>query len=185
MGGLCSKYDPDVGNRRYSRASIQLRRPVDASSSYVRILKPHGSLDWFECGGNPVLSGVPLPLERLVIAPTRDKFEEGYKDIYSYHRDRARAVIASAARLLVIGYSFGDHHLHESLVKRMRGATPTVVLTRSVSVALQAIAEGCPNTTIISKESEINSRVQRGSRISTDVEGAIWHIDALMNEALA
>jgi len=57
----------------------------------ILLFKPHGSLDWYQRGNEPMRSSIELSLPRLIITPGLNKFRNGYENPFDRHRDRANA----------------------------------------------------------------------------------------------
>ncbi len=95
--------------------------------SHVRLSKPHGSLDWFLVPTGPVRSVLHIAAPRLMITPGTSKYLKGYDVPFDLHRERANEAIDRAARFLVIGYGFNDHHLETHLRGRLAaGVRPSL-----------------------------------------------------------
>jgi hypothetical protein len=113
--------------------------PVRRSSAkrrthkHVRLSKPHGSLDWYLLANEPVRSVLNLLEPRLMVAPGSSKFLRGYDIPFDLHRERSNNAIDNAARFLIIGYGFNDHHLETHLRVRLASGVPAVVITKELT----------------------------------------------------
>jgi NAD(P)H-hydrate repair Nnr-like enzyme with NAD(P)H-hydrate dehydratase domain len=129
-----------------------------------------------------------LDLDRVFIAPTSDKYLEGYEDIYSQHSSLANTALSSARRLLVVGYGFGDVHLEEMLLKTMKSSIPSVVVTRTISDRLRQLAYNSPSTLVIGKgRSGDDATALLAGGVDPgelQIPGRLWNLDVLMQEAL-
>ena len=115
------------------------------------VLKPHGSFDWYQSGGDARRCSLDLDAERLMITPGINKYRAGYNWPFDKHRDLANDYIEQAGRLLVVGYGFNDDHLETHLVKRIHNGTPTMVLNQSASSKVKQLAEESPRCVCLSK----------------------------------
>lgn len=118
------------------------------------VLKPHGSFDWYQHGSDARRCSLDLDLDHLIITPGLNKYREGYRSPFDKHRDLANDCIKRAARLLVVGYGFNDDHLQTHLVRRIQGGTPTLILNRSASTAVEKLAAESPTCVCLSKPSK-------------------------------
>ena len=134
--------------------SVQLRgrRVQYRFQNRVNIFKPHGSLDWYDRGGTPVRFLGSLPLPRLIITPGLNKFRDGYQSPFDRHRERANAAIDQGKRFLILGYGFNDDHLETHLTPKIRGGTPTLILTHTLSKNARDLAEKYANIVAIQRK---------------------------------
>jgi hypothetical protein len=94
------------------------REVIREFAPFVKIFKPHGSLDWFLQGTRPVRCSMKLNDRPLIITPGLNKFRGGYDRPFDTHRDQGNREIDRAARFLIIGYGFNDDHLQTHLLPR-------------------------------------------------------------------
>ena len=92
----------------------------------ARVLKLHGSIDWYEIEGEDLPFRVgpnvnaPGPSQRnIVIWPASTKYKETQLDPYAQLATRARQTLrprpGSQTVLVICGYSFGDQHVNEEI----------------------------------------------------------------------
>ena len=92
----------------------------------ARVLKLHGSIDWWELDGDPLPRRLAPSIElvsaidrRILIWPASTKYRETQLDPYAQLAERARLVLRptrGVQRVLVIcGYSYGDTHINYEL----------------------------------------------------------------------
>ena len=125
-------------------ASVRTRSKVKLTyAKRVLLLKPHGSLDWFLMGDEPVRCSLPLELSRLIITPGLNKFRSGYDRPFDRHRERANSEIDKASRYLIIGYGFNDDHLETHLSPQLKKGLPGLIITRSLSENAKMIINNC------------------------------------------
>ena len=128
----CGKHDPDNENdkikvitqKRNTRGAIGVNVLI---KKHVRILKPHGSLDWYEVNGNVIRTQINIDARRLIITPGTSKFRAGYQQPFDYHRESANRNIKKAKAILIIGYGFNDEQLEVHLIKKLREGIPAVM----------------------------------------------------------
>ena len=94
----------------------------------VKILKVHGSLDWFRNATNatddvvsvPLSPTIPLNLHPLVVTPGTSKDREAHKDPFRTIITAADAVLREATCYVCVGYGFNDEHMQAILVNRVK-----------------------------------------------------------------
>ena len=149
------------------------------------VLKPHGSFDWYKTGNNAVRCTMDLDLERLIITPGLNKYKAGYEVPFDKHRELANNYINQSARLLVIGYGFNDDHLQKHLLPRIRGGTPTLILTRTANNMTTQLATEFPQCICLSKPQNSSGVVITGNKTSIEQQGPdLWDIGILTKELL-
>ena len=98
-------------------------RAFDADGVTARVIKLHGSINWYQFPDDPLPRriGTSIELENqanipLLIWPTSTKYQESQLDPFAQLLNRARKALrpsSGSQRLLVIcGYSFGDRHIN-------------------------------------------------------------------------
>lgn len=153
----------------------------------VKVLKPHGSFDWYLKDGKPVRSPHALGLKRLIITPGLNKFRAGYEQPFDIHREHGNRAIDKAARFLLLGYGFNDGHLETHLAPRLEAGAPALVLTRSLSPNGQKLLANCPSMTVLCRPdggSDPSTRVMRAG--SDDVISGVelWDVNGFVSEVL-
>jgi len=184
LGAYLGKHDPESCRSMYTvRRQRGRKPPVYHERKHVRIFKPHGSLGWFDVHGEVRESTFALPLPRKVIAPTEGKFQEGYEEIYSFHRTKANEEIKKASALLVVGYGFWDGHLHQQLVTAIQSGTPTVILTRSISDHVLDIVRDSASCLLLGKGEGTTTRCVFSDQEEIPMSGNLWDLQQLFFSA--
>ena len=95
----------------------------DADGISARVIKLHGSINWYQFPGDPLPRriGTSIELENqanipLLIWPSSSKYQEAQLDPFAQLLNRARMTLrpsSGSQRLLVVcGYSFSDRHIN-------------------------------------------------------------------------
>ena len=98
----------------------------DRDGLAARVLKLHGSIDWWELPSDPLPRRIAPSIEvadatdrRILIWPASTKYRETQLDPYAQLADRARLVMRppkGVQRVLVIcGYRYGDTHINKEV----------------------------------------------------------------------
>lgn len=150
------------------------------------VLKPHGSFDWYQSGGDARRCSLNLDAERLIITPGLNKYRAGYNSPFDKHRDLANDYIKKAGRLLIVGYGFNDDHLQTHLIKRIQDGTPTLILNRSASVKVEKLAQESPRCFCLSNSAASPGVVMTTKGRQLEFGGHdLWDLGVLAKELLA
>lgn len=183
-GHHIAKHDP-VGSRNRLCRSIkqQGKTVVRAFCDHAVVLKPHGSLDWYRKGSEPVRCTFPIDAPRLIITPGLNKFRGGYDQPFDAHRERANKEIDSAQRFLILGYGFNDEHLQTHLEQQLLRGLPALLITHSLSPkALQLISK-CPSLSAIVSDSVGDGAKVHHRGDAQFFSGAnLWDLEIFVNE---
>ncbi len=109
----------------------------------VLLLKPHGSLDWYLSGNQPIRCPLKISNMRLIITPGLNKFRTGYDRPFDTHREKANQCIDCSTRYFIVGYGFNDDHLQTHLIPKLKNGTPALVLVRSLSDKAKELISEC------------------------------------------
>jgi hypothetical protein len=171
---FCRKVDLNKGKLRYRYAER------------VVVSKPHGILDWYDRGGQPVRHCGDLPsVSRLIIPPGQNKYRNGYSSPFDAHRERGNKEIDRAGRFLIVGYGFNDAHLETHLTTKIRSGVPTIILVHSLTANTKEVVE--ENSNVIALEHAVvtgkpATRVYSAGQVTVFVETSLWDLDHLVNE---
>lgn len=163
----------------------KFRRAYPELCQHVRVMKPHGSLDWFRGTNGPICCYAPLAQKRLLITPGLNKYRGGYDPPFDTHRDKANAEIDKASRFLFIGYGFNDEHLQTHLEPRLRNGIPAVIITRSLSDKAKCLVSSCPGMTALTEREDGTGSLVITSGNEHFLPGSrIWDLGSFVNEVL-
>ena len=112
VGSIAGRFRPELVDSRTAADNDSL------PSSFVRLWKLHGSLNWrVEGDGSVVRTGAPVPQKHMAaIYPSDEKYDQSRRVPFVVLHDRLRRALAEPESVtLVCGYSFGDAHLNEVL----------------------------------------------------------------------
>lgn len=154
---------------------------------HAKVLKPHGSLDWYHRDGKPVRYYGDLDLPRLIITPGLNKFRNGYESPFDRHRERANSAIDHAGRFLIIGYGFNDDHLETHLTPQIRSGIPTLLLTYKLSDNALKLVKECHNVTAIQqaeKMGTLGSSVFVAGVETFFPDLSLWDLNSFVTEVL-
>ncbi len=185
VGNSIARFDPRESAYSFCRGIRRRQgRIVLEYANRIKVLKPHGSLDWYIADGRPVCCPYHVDLTPLIIPPGETKYRAGYKEPFDAHRELANREIDRAKRYLIIGYGFNDDHLQTHLDRNLREGKPCLVVTHDVSDTASTLMNDCPNTMALSADSD-NDGITRFRNIdgtNYTIDGSLWDLGKLVEE---
>ena len=131
-----------------------------SSKNIVNIVKVHGSLNWFDFGGeirylqNNIESSVPQ-----IICPGKNKYQEAYKSPYRELIQKSDLFINSADSFLVVGFGFNDEHLTPRIKSKIKKGTPIVVITKIISETCLTELESAEKYVLLEDDGDNKTKV--------------------------
>ena len=185
VGSHVGMLNPDESRYSLCRGIKKVKREVIRTfADHALVLKPHGSLDWYMRGGQPVRCSTSLP-RPLIITPGLNKYQNGYNRPFDTHRSRANHEIDRASRFLVIGYGFNDDHLQTHLVPRISDGVPTLILTHGLSGKASQIARTSPSVIALTCSDDGRGTVVMTNGSSEVVpDSMMWDLGGFVEEVL-
>ena len=180
-----SRLDPEASRQQLRGWVPDGRRVRKHNQRHVCLSKPHGSLDWFLVANEPVRSVLNLGSPRLMVTPGASKYLRGYDVPFDLHRERANGAIDQAARFLIIGYGFNDHHLETHLRLRLAAGTPAIVLTKQLTDRARQCVLDHPTMLALEESVDPFGTHVLTSSTSEVFEGiSIWDLSNFVEEVL-
>lgn len=177
-GNLLRKFDgfsDYVNNKR-----IAVRERV------VKILKVHGSLDWFiDKDGNiisfPLQEEVPFGCSPLIVPPGKEKYSTTHEEPYRTIIEEADREFKIAGSFLCIGYGFNDSHIQPKLISQIEnGKKPIVVITKKATdECKRLVANTNVKKYVILEDAGEETRIISNNGVAT-VSGNIWSLKEFM-----
>ena len=153
-----------------------------SSKNIVNIVKVHGSLNWFDLGGeirylqNNIENSVPQ-----IICPGKNKYQEAYKSPYRELIQKSDLYINSANSFLVVGFGFNDEHLTPRIKTKIKKGIPIVVITKIISEACLNELEGAEKYVLLEEDGDNKTKVTVKERNSEKqiiiLEGNFWSLN--------
>jgi len=187
VGNYLGKLDRKESTLSFCRGyKTRQNKVVLEYAQRFKVLKPHGSLDWYYLGGRPIRCSADLNMTPLIIPPGASKYRAGYDQPFDVHREQANYEIDRASRYLIIGYGFNDDHLQTHLDKNLRDGKPCLVVTKELSPSGSSLFKSCTNVTALTeKKGHPKCTEYRNFDGSVrDLDGGLWDIENLVKEVL-
>ncbi len=121
-------FDGFVGSYRpYFDASVFDRDNDELLSSWLRLWKLHGSINWSGGNGEPIVRG-EVKEDGQMIMPSHFKYEESKKMPYRAMQDKLGRVMSQKSAVLIVeGYAFGDDHINEIILSHAERSGATIL----------------------------------------------------------
>jgi hypothetical protein len=185
-GSYLANLNPDMSRMNFCKSSAWKGKTVRfAYKDRIILLKPHGSLDWFQRGSDPIRCSYSLGLPRLMITPGLNKYKNGYNRPFDVHREKANQLIDKASKLLIVGYGFNDDHLETHLKSKIISGTPTLILSRTLTPNCKKVISDSPFAFAIERKSgpsDNESHVHSQKGVET-FDKNLWDLGSFIREA--
>lgn len=128
---------------------------------WIRLWKIHGSINWYRTSEGVQRMSGSLPETPNVIYPSFLKYDESRKMPYLALMDRLDAYLKQkSAFLLIIGYSFSDQHINNTIVNALRSNRTSAVyalLYDNLDIYQEAtkLAKKTPNLSLYAKDKAV------------------------------
>lgn len=153
-----------------------------SSKNIVNIVKVHGSLNWFDLGGeirylqNNIENSVPQ-----IICPGKNKYQEAYKSPYRELIQKSDLYINSANSFLVVGFGFNDEHLTPRIKTKIKKGIPIVVITKIISEACLNELEGAEKYVLLEDDGDNKTKItikeSNSEKQIIILEGNFWSLN--------
>lgn len=177
-GDLLRKFDgfsENVNNQR-----------IAARERVVKILKVHGSLDWFQSEeGNiisfPLQEQVPTGYMPLIVPPGKEKYSTTHEEPYRTIIEEADRDFKKAGSFLCVGYGFNDSHIQPKLISQIKnGGKPIVVITKEATdECLRLVKDANVDKYLILEGDESKTKIMSNDG-EFDIKGNVWSLDEFM-----
>ena len=165
------------------------RRRIEKTTPHVKLLKVHGSIDWYDLNDN-IVSDISLiengkyANKRLIILPGDRKYSEAFHKPYRELIQKADNSLRSGRSFLMIGYGFNDDHIQEILIKRLREDEKLgIIITKGLSEKAKELLSDCPNLWGIGQKNSSTVIRHRDTEYEIrDIE--LWKIDEFIRDVL-
>lgn len=151
----------------------------------VQVWKVHGSIDWFQVGGE-VTVGLPAigtnisGLRPEIVTPGIDKYRRTHDEPFRSILAGADAALVSASAYLCIGYGFNDEHIQPKLVEKCQSDNvPLVILAKELTPAAKDFLSSGKSTNFCAFEESGSSTMAYTSNHPSGVEipdSSLWDL---------
>ncbi|MFJ9501893.1 SIR2 family protein [Brevibacillus centrosporus] len=126
----------------------------------VRLLKPHGSLNWKRVNGSTYNVHQHIDgSSRVMITPGSTKFKSSLTDsVMNAHREVGNSCIQSANSILIIGYGFNDVHLQTVLRDQLKAGIDCLIITKWLSPTAMELINSYKQITALSEYGHLQTK---------------------------
>lgn len=148
---------------------------------WVRLFKPHGSLNWVEKDGHVYLTNnyrvLKKNIEKIeIVTPGTTKYKAVLtKNMFICMREEFNRLLSSDANysLLIYGYGFNDDHFDTALFESFQ--KNVLIISRDVKAEIVDRAMKAKNITIFYHEDEKDFMIYKTKKYQIDLP--LWDID--------
>ncbi len=153
-----------------------------SNKNNVNIVKVHGSLNWFEVGGDiRYLQNNTENSISQIICPGKNKYQETYKSPYRELIQKSDSFITSASSFLVVGFGFNDEHLTPRIRAKIKKGIPIVIITKSISETCLKEIEGAEKYVLLEEHegdcTKVTIQERNLDKQAFILEGNYWSLN--------
>lgn len=159
---------------------------IAARERVVKILKVHGSLDWFKANDDSIISfplqeKIPSGYTPLIVPPGKEKYSTTHEEPYRTVIEEADKEFKKAGSYLCIGYGFNDSHIQPKLISQIKsGGKPIVVITKKATdECIRLVADTNVKKYLILEDNGSGTRVITNDK-DTNISCSIWSLKDFM-----
>jgi SIR2-like domain len=146
----------------------------------VRVMKPHGSINWQTTADGPVevlndISDAP----RAIVVPGPTKYEDALvSTLFDGMRSEMNSSVAKATALMCIGFGFNDPHLQNVIRARLEAGMPTLIIVKDLTPNISLLIEQHPQIIAFSKSG--SGSVVHHDRMKLHFPDPLWELDRFL-----
>lgn len=153
-----------------------------SNKNIVNIVKVHGSLNWFEVGGDiRYLQNNTEHSISQIICPGKNKYQETYKSPYRELIQKSDLFITSANSFLVVGFGFNDEHLTPRIRTKIKKGIPIVIITKTISETCLKEIEGAEKYVLLEEHegdcTKVTIQERNLDKQTFILEGNYWSLN--------
>ncbi len=158
----------------------------------VNLIKVHGSLNWFKNNGDiffisSMNNEIDESLIPLIIAPSKKKFEEAYKEPFRTLIQKSDEIISNSKSFLVVGFGFNDEHLTPEIDMKIKDDVPIVIITKRATASCLKEVKLASRYVLIEESESSLSKIYYKNKNSDEnfsIDKAIWNLQFFIEEVL-
>jgi len=150
----------------------------------VRILKPHGSVNWVIDRGRPAeMLAYGDSDECAVVVPGPFKYKDALvNSLFDEIRAIMNDVLKSATAVVAIGFGFNDDHLQNVLKDRLGSGMPMLILTKDWTKSINNMINGYKNIVAFQRAGEGAMCAWKGKRFRVNLP--LWELDSFLKQVI-
>jgi hypothetical protein len=156
---------------------------------YVRIFKPHGSIDWYEKNG--VIfelkdENLGKSLKRVIVTPGMKKYEMSLTNsIFLRVREMFNGLLRDPSEtkaLLIFGYGFNDEHFNVILDEAITNCEKVIIISKEIKYDIQKKYLLNKNVIMLFQGDQVNYVTYKSQRY--EVKEEFWDLNTFINDFL-
>jgi len=181
-------FAPDMlVNPAYSRRIVsekgRVKRDFNVVRS-VRILKPHGSVNWvIDRGRAAEMLAYGDSDEGAVVVPGPFKYKDALvNSLFDQIRAIMNGVLKLAPAVVAIGFGFNDDHLQNVLKDRLGSGMPMLILTKGWTKSIDNMINSYKNIVAFQQSGEGAMCAWKGERFRVNLP--LWELDSFLKHVI-
>lgn len=156
----------------------------------VKLVKVHGSLNWFDINGKIRYSSKEIVGAHKIIPPGKKKYEEAYKTPYRELIQHSDQFIKAGKSFFVVGFGFNDSHLTPEICNQVSNGIPIVLVSKKITPEAKKELTNAHKYVFIEESSKPSYTLFRYKKSVKDVEkeceilGNFWQLKEFMEAIL-
>lgn len=151
---------------------------------FIRILKPHGSINWYIDGGKPIENSLNHDIdEAAIVVPGPFKYRETTVcSLFDEIRAIMNDILKDARAVFTYGFGFNDDHLQRVIEDKLAKGMPLVILSKDWTAKIKDIISNYPHVYAFrecEKGTEYWCNGQRGR-----VDYPLWELNCFMKTVI-
>lgn len=181
-------FDPAYLTRpAYKRRLVTSKGRVHISYSPVRsirILKPHGSVNWFIEGGTPVETSLSIRRdEAAIVVPGPFKYRDTtVSSLFDEIRTVMNSVLENARAVFTYGFGFNDDHLQRVIEDKLSKGMPLIILSKDWTLKIEEMISNHPHIYAFRKRGQ--GAEYWGNGHQGQVDYPLWELNHFMKTVI-
>ncbi|MDV7718531.1 hypothetical protein GA840_01365 [Pediococcus ethanolidurans] len=187
-GTTIKKFQPSLEKKQHRQIVTNRAKPaIKINHNFVKLLKPHGSLDWHSTPKDEFINiSLDSPETVEIITPGISKFQRERREPYNKIYDICNQEIDNARRYLFLGYGFNDQDLQDHYEYAKNKDKPILVITKDLTENIQKLYDEA-STIMLIYEDGSGSNIKY-KHLETNIEqhdnAKLWDIEVLTEKVL-
>lgn len=152
----------------------------------VNLIKVHGSLNWFNVGGDiRYLTEHNEDFEPYIISPGNKKYKQTYSKPYRELIQIADDYIKTSSSFLVVGFGFNDEHLTPQIIHQVKQGVPIVIISKKITESCKKELVEAQKFIFLEENGENETRVFYRLNVNSEINEVIikddyWQLKKFM-----
>ena len=158
--------------------------------SIVKLVKVHGSLNWFDVNGKIRYSSQEIADAHKIIPPGKKKYEEAYKTPYRELIQQSDQFIKAGKSFFVVGFGFNDAHLTPEICNQVSSGTPIVLVSKKITPEARNELKNAHKYVFVEESSKAActrfyyKKNKKEAEQQYDIPGKFWQLKVFMENIL-